>query len=108
MAKLTKAQARVLRDLAAGGSVHACFNEPDDFLQHGRLFHESTIIVHRAGNAVADRYRVRNKTISPLHECEPMLINHEPGDSGLRCFTITDAGREALRSSEPARGEKTP
>lgn len=97
--KLTKAQQRVLATLSDGGCLWACFHEPDDFLRHGRLFVEETIIVHPPGGSVSGRYRVRRKTAEPLHLSEPALIDHESRDSGHRCFTLTEAGRAMLTAA---------
>lgn len=96
--KLTQAQRRVLVDLAGGGCFFAALREPDDFLNDGILLSEAVgIVVHRPGSRVEDRYRVRNKTAAPLYLARPPLVSHFDGDSGWRCFTITDAGRAVLR-----------
>jgi hypothetical protein len=95
---LTRAQRRVLEDLNAGGCFFAALREPGDFVRDGVLFSESVkITVHRPGSRVEDRYRVRNQTAAPLYLANPPLVTHFPGDSGLRCFEITAAGRAALK-----------
>jgi hypothetical protein len=95
--ELTKVQRRVLADLAAGGCFFAALREPDDFVDDGVLFSELVgIVVHRPGSRVEERYRIRNKTAAPLYLATPALVTHFPGDSGFRCFEITDAGRAAI------------
>jgi hypothetical protein len=91
---MTRAQRRLLRDLSAGGCFFAALREPGDFMIDGIVFSELVgIIVHRPGSTVAERYRVRNKTAGPLYLADPPLVNCVEGDSGFRCFEITDAGR---------------
>lgn len=95
--RLTRAQLTLLRHLAAGGCFFGAFREPDDFSNDDVLFSELVgIIVHHPSGRKEDRYRVRNKTAAPLYLASPALVNHAPGDSGLRAFEITDAGRRIL------------
>jgi len=97
--RLTEAQRRVLHDLAKGGSLHAALREPSDYLANNVLFSEIIgIVVHPPSGLVEDRYRVRDKTAAPLYL--DGLISHSDGESGLRCFFITSAGRAALDASE--------
>lgn len=68
MPKLTEAQRRVLTDLTDGGCFFAALREPVDYIKDGVLFSETLgIVVHRKGNRVAERYRVRNGTAAPLY-----------------------------------------
>lgn len=105
---LSEAQRRLLRHLANGGCFFAALREPGDFQTDGIVFSEAVgIIVHPPGGNKSERYRVRNKTAGSLYLANPPLVNCVPGDSGLRAFSITEAGRAHLmeQANAPAQNE---
>lgn len=99
MARLTRTQRRVLRDLAGGGCLFAALRNSSDYMTDDVLFSESVgIVVHTPSARLEDRYRVRDKTAAPLYLATPPLIDCHPSGAGggWREYNITPAGRAAL------------
>lgn len=101
---LTKAQLRLLTQMAAGGRLFAAFNHSSDYMDRDVLFSESVgIIVHPpgAGDDPKLRYRARNKTAAPLYLAEPGFVDKVFDEAGgLVEYVITDAGRAALAKAQ--------
>jgi len=90
---LTKAQRRLLRDMAHGAVFYAALNRSVDYMRNDVLFSEG-VTIRVWSRSSGFLYCVRNKTAAPLYLNG--LVGHAEDTGGDREYFITDAGRKAV------------